>query len=316
MGEAIIARMYSENPFYDMYLFSKAFLSNQLARIAPALYVKLTRQTGRGKLWMSGDEDGGYFLRCYKEYFELIGLNIDESGNYLRGKKVLEYGPGDILGIALLMYAHGADSVDCVDRFPIEKRSPKNIEVYRILLDSLDGIKRIRGNQAFRISGRIESGFNPQAISFSVTPDGLAPAERKYDLVISRAVLEHVNDLERTLVNICRVLKQDGISIHHVDLKSHGLDRYQAFDFLTWPEILYRSMYSHKGFPNRWRIDKYKEWIEKSGLRCNKLIPLGRLEEEKIEIIKPMLAKQFRQLSTEELSWLEFWMVLEHDRKS
>jgi SAM-dependent methyltransferase len=316
MGEAIIARMYSENPFYDMLLFSKAFLSNQLARIAPALYVKLTRQTGRGELLVRGDEDGGYFLRCYKEYFELIGLNIDESGNYLRGKKVLEYGPGDILGIALLMYANGADSVDCVDRFPIEKRSPKNIEVYRILLDSLDGIKRIRGNQAFRISGRIESGFNPQAISYSVTPDGLAPAEQKYDLVISRAVLEHVNDLERTLANICRVLKQDGISIHQVDLKSHGLDRYQAFDFLTWPETLYRSMYSHKGFPNRWRIDKYKEWIEKSGLRCNKLIPLGRLEEEKIEIIKPMLAKQFRQLSTEELSWLEFWMVLEHDRKS
>jgi len=71
-----------------------------------------------------------------------------------------------------------------------------------------------------------------------------------------------------------------------------------------------------KGFPNRWRIDKYKELIERCGLKCNKFAPLGRLEEKEIEVIKPAMAKQFHHLSLEELSWLEFWMVLEHERKT
>jgi SAM-dependent methyltransferase len=307
--------MYSENFLYDLLLFTNAFLSNQLARYAPSLYLKLTRQRERRKEITGGDEDADYFLRCFDEYFEQIGMKIGESEEYLKGKKILEYSPGDILGVALLMYANGAESVNCVDRFPLEKKSVKNLQVYQLLLDSLNGKKRDRGNQAFRLSGKVDSGFNPNAITYSVTPDGLAPNGYKYDLIISRAVLEHVNDLGGTLNNIRRVLRKDGISIHLVDLKSHGLDRYQTFDFLTWPEFIYRSMYSHKGFPNRWRIDKYRELVKKSGLRCNKFAPMGRLEEERIAIIRHGLAKQFSHLSLEELSWLEFWMVLEHDCK-
>src|SRR5262245_372982 len=315
MGEVEIVIMYSENPVLDILHFSHAFLSNQLARFVPSLYIKLTRQTGRSSQVTSRYETAFYFIRCFREYIDQIGLSFDQSEEYLKGKKVLEYGPGDILGVALLMYAHGAESVHCVDRFPIEKKSLKNLQVYQFLLDSIDRGKRARAKKAFNVSGKVDSGFNPNAITYSVTPDGLAPNGLKYDLIISRAVLEHVNDLESTLNNISRVLKQGGISIHQVDLKSHGLDRYQPFDFLTWLEILYRSMYSHKGFPNRWRIDKYKELIEKSGLSCNKFAPLGKLEQEKIEIIKPGLAKQFRHLSPEELSWLEFWMILEHGSK-
>jgi len=316
MGKAVMARMYSENPLRDLYHFSHAFLSNQVARFAPSLYIKFTRQTGRGKKVTSQMETAVYFFRCFADYIDQIGLSIDQSEEYLRGKKVLEYGPGDILGVALLMYAYGAECVHCVDRFPIEKKSPNNLQVYQFLLDSIDDGKRERGKQAFKVTGRVDSGFNPNAITYSVTPDGLAPNGHKYDLIISRAVLEHVNNLESTIKNIRRVLKRGGISIHQVDLKSHGLDRYQTFDFLTWPEFLYRSMYSHKGYPNRWRIDKYRELVEKSGLSCNKLVPLGKLEEEKIGIIKPRLAKQFRHLTPEELSWLEFWMVLQHDWKS
>ncbi len=302
--------MYSENRANDVLLFGKAFLSNQLARFAPSLYVKLTHPTGRGGGERSGSQDADYFIRCFTEYFEQLGLNIEESEQYLKGKKVLEYGPGDILGMALLMYAHGAETVHCVDRFPLEKMSEKNLEIYNILLGFLEDEKRVRAKNAFRENGKPESGFNPNAITYSVVPDGLVRREKEYDLIISRAVLEHVNDLEKTLLDIGKALKKGGISIHEVDLKSHGLDRYQTFDFLTWPDMLYRLMYSHKGYPNRWRIDKYKEWIKRSGLRCNKFVPTEKLEQEKIDIIMPKVAKPFRHISAEELSWLGFWMVL------
>ena len=36
------------------------------------------------------------------------------------------------------------------------------------------------------------------------------------------------------MLDIQRSMKAGGLSVHQVDLKSHGLDRYVAFDFLTW----------------------------------------------------------------------------------
>lgn len=303
--------MYTESPINDIYLFTKALCSNQLARYAPKLYVNLTNQTGRG----TGEEIAevaDYFIRCFQDYRAQIGLNEAEFSDYLTGKSILEYGPGDILGVALLMYAHGAERICCVDRFPLAKLSDKNIQVYTHILNSLDPRKRERANQAFNDNGNPSSGFNPQAICYKVTASGLSGASSEYDLIISRAVLEHVNDLEATMLDIKRSMKADGISIHEVDLKSHGLDRYTAFDFLTWPGILYKLMYNHKGFPNRWRADRYKELAEQSGLHVKELNPTEKLGQEKISVIYPKLAKEFRHLSPDDLSWLGFSMVLEH----
>jgi hypothetical protein len=71
-------------------------------------------------------------------------------------------------------------------------------------------------------------------------------------------------------------------------------------------------MYSHKGFPNRWRVDKYRECAENSNLRVRQLSPTGRLEQKQIDIIFPKLAKTFGRVARDDLSWTGFWMVLEH----
>lgn len=305
--------MYSENPAHDIKLFAKAFLSNQLARFAPALWVKLTGQTGRGADEPDTSEIADYFLSCFREHFQQLGLDEAGAAGFLTGKRVLEYGPGDILGVALLMYAHGAEAVYCVDRFPLQATSAKNVEVYRKLLALLEGPARARAERAFTVPGQPESGFNPAAIAYLVTPDGLSGRSREFDLIISRAVLEHVNDLDKTLADIAAALKPGGVSIHQVDLKSHGLDRYRAYDFLTWPSALYGLMYSHKGFPNRWRIDKYRESVQLAGLVASKLEPIGRVAPEDIAFIRPHVDRRFRALPPDELAWLGFWMVLAHD---
>lgn len=304
--------MYSKHPVNDCMLFVKAFLSNQLAKLVPSLYVKLTRQTGRGNEEETASEIANYFIQCFDEYFERIGVSENNRKAWLQGKTILEYGPGDILGVAVLMYAHGAESVHCVDRFPLAQASEKNIAVYKILLESLSDDRKLRANQLFLEKGRPESGFSPDAVQYLVTKDGLSGKYQTYDLIISRAVLEHVNDIEKTLLDICGALKKNGVSIHQVDLKSHGLDRYQDFDFLTWPELLYRLMYSHKGFPNRWRVDKYENIVTAAGMRLKELSPTGTLELQKIKFIQPKLAKSFRHIPTDRLSWLGFWMILEH----
>ena len=303
--------MYTENPAKDVFLFAKAFLSNQLARFAPKLYVNLTHQTGRGEAQEDALEVANYFSRCFGDYAEQIGIGAREFPDYLAGKSILEYGPGDVLGVALLMYAHGAIRVTCVDKFPLSSLSPKNIKVYTHILNSLDAKHRERADGAFMERGNPASGFKPDIMTYKVTKNGLSGASGGYDLIISRAVLEHVSDLEETMRDIQRGLKAGGISVHQVDLKSHGLDRYIAFDFLTWPSTIYKLMYNHKGFPNRWRVDKYKALAARAGLEIKKLRPTDQLSQEKVKSVYPKVAREFRDLSLEDLSWLGFWMTLE-----
>lgn len=306
--------MYTENIGKDGYRFAKAVATNQLARFAPKLYMTLTHETGRGDGGAEPSQTADYFLRCFSDYGERLGYDVEQFDDFLRGKTVLEYGPGDILGVSLLMYAHGAAFVQCVDRFAREKISKANIETYLEILDRLDPEKRRRAADAFNDHGDPGSGFNPAMIRYSVTRDGLINESEAYDLIVSRSVLEHVNHLDLTIRDIANALKPDGVSVHSVDLKSHNLDRYLPFDFLTWPETVYRLMNSHKGRPNRWRVDKYRECVARAGLRFMALAPTGKLQDDQIDRIRPKLAPRFRDLPTEELTWQGFWMVLEPGR--
>ena len=304
--------MYTENRLRDCALFVKAVLSNQLARVSPTLYMRLTHETGRGKTEDSTDEVAAYFSTCFAEYCQRLGWTPEAVAGQLQNKVVLEYGPGDSLGVALLWYAHGAKQVHCVDRFPLQSVSARNAKIYSRLVQGLDGEAQRRANSAFRISGDPSSGFRPEAIEYFVMPDGLIGEGAKYDLVVSRAVLEHVNDLASTMTNIATALHPQGVSIHEVDLRSHGLDRYQPFDFLTWPDFAYHLMFSQKGFPNRWRVDKYRELAAANHLHLTSIEPTMTLSPQQVQRIAPKLANHLRRVSAEELSWMGFWMVLRH----
>lgn len=304
--------MYSQNYARDIKIFAKAIISNQVAHIAPSVYVKLTHQTGRASKEENVEQIACYFKTCFSEYLEQFGTNVGKASEFLAGKRVLEYGPGNMLGVALLMYAFGAESICCTDKFPLQDITDESVEVYNMLINSLDCAQKERANCAFKIYGKPSSGFNNDKIMYKVTKNGLIYGENKFDLIISRSVMEHINDLHRTFANINKYLNSNGLSVHKVDLKSHGLDRYLDFDFLTWPSIIYKLMYGHKGFPNRWRVDKYLDLIKNNALKIRSFSPTGLLEAEKVELIQPYLAKQFRNLSSDELAWLGFWMTLEH----
>lgn len=120
--------LYTENCAKDVVLFAKAVLSNQLARFAPAAYIQLTRHTGRGEEEQTPAQIADYFIQCCHDYRKQLKLDELEFASFLSGKRVLEYGPGDILGVALLMYAHGAEAVHCFDRFPLTARRTR---IYR-----------------------------------------------------------------------------------------------------------------------------------------------------------------------------------------
>lgn len=301
--------MYGRKPIADASRAARAILSNLLAHYAPASYVRLTGQTGRGSAPESAQEVADYFRRCFDDYCEQRGLNLEQAQNWLCGKYLLEYGPGDVPGVALLMLAYGADKVICVDRFSLAQSTPKQIEILERLVEGLVGEPKDRALTCFNVSGDPKSGLRRDKLEYVIKPGGLSGLKATVDCVYSRAVLEHVNNLEATFKDIAEALKPGGITIHQVDLKSHGLHRENLLDFLTWPNWLWSLMYSGKGVPNRWRIDRYRKAIDASGLELQLLEPTLRAQTEDITKVRPYLASAFKELSDEDLSWLGFWLV-------
>lgn len=301
--------MIGQGAFDTIRRVAQATLTNQIARYTPALYVRLTGQTGRGAEEVYLDTVGDYFQKCFDEYFERLGIEKSVQPDFLQGKRILEYGPGDVPGVAMLMVAHGADQVVCVDRFPLVRMSPKNVEIVRLMLERLPDAQRARAEACFSQSGNPVSGFEAKHIEYLVRPSGLSGFKDETDLVISRAVLEHVNDLPASFRDMYAALKPGGVAIHLVDLKSHGLHRNNPLDFLNWPGWLWSMMYSAKGVPNRLRVDAYRQAVAQTGFELVELKPTLIASTEDIRNVRPHLAEAFKNLSDEDLSWLGFWLV-------
>lgn len=274
------------------------------------MYVKWTRQTGRGdRSGETPDEVAEYFLSSFQEYFDVLGVQRDAICSYLADKVLVEYGPGDLPGVALLMIAFGAAQVVCVDRFPLVGFSPFAAATIESLRGRLPTDARRRVDQVLRGSTSGANGFDERHLQYRVMRDGLCGLRSRADLVFSRAVLEHVNDLAATFADMAAALRPTGVAIHLVDLKSHGLHQQSPLDFLAWPTWLWSLMYSAKGVPNRWRIDRYRHELAACGLEMQQLRPVGTYSSAEIAAARPHLAPEFRSLSEEDLAPKGFWLV-------
>jgi len=294
------------------FRFARAALTNQVALLFPRLYIQLTKQTGRGSGEESFDDIAEYFHLCFREYFERLAIPPDRIPQFLHGKHLIEYGPGDFPGVAILMYAWGAEKIYCVDRFPMMVFSEKNIAALRRLLDALPPEQKHRANHCFVSVGSPESGLRQDCIEYVVNGKGLSGLRNAAHLIYSRAVLEHVNDLEASVDDMKAALREGGTMIHKVDLKSHGLHKTNRLDFLTWSDIAWRLMYSAKGVPNRLRVDRYRNALNQADFKIEYMEPVEKALQSEIEEVRADLAKNFRNLSNDDLGWLSFWLIARH----
>ena len=296
----------------DGMRIAHATTTNVIARFFPRWYVSLTAQTGRGSEEETPQSIANYFRKCFDDYLDVLEVPASERGKFLEGKHVIEYGPGDLPAVAILMVAFGAESIVCVDRFPLVRISLTNQRVLDLMLASLDAPQRERAKQCFRVAGDYASGLNPERIRYQIHPKGLSGMKAWADLLISRAALEHVNDLDATFEDMRQAMKPQAWSVHQVDLKSHGLHRLNPLDFLTWPAWLWKLMYGYKGFPNRLRVDSYRRILHRMGMKIIGLKPTLLASQEDIQAIRPHLCRSFRTVSDVDLSWLGFWLVFRH----
>ncbi len=301
--------MFGHRPAADAFRFFKAAVGNAVAAAAPAAYMRWTGETGRGRATESPAAAARYFRDTADDLVREFAAR--RGGRGLDGVSIIEYGPGDVLALALLCISRGAERVLCVDRFPLVRSDRRRTEILRSLLETMPESERRKALEAFTDPRDPSSPFRPDRIAYEIRTDGCSGKCAAFDLAHSRAVLEHASRLDKLFADMRRALKPGGLSLHLVDLKSHGLHRESPLDFLTWPDRAWKLMYGARGAPNRLRVDAYRRAACEAGLKSVTTTVIDRAAAADISAVRPHLSEAFRDLLDEDLSVLGFWLAAE-----
>jgi SAM-dependent methyltransferase len=259
-----------------------------------------------------------YIEKQFADYIKYASLSPDS----LQGKRVLELGPGDNLGVALKFLAAGAASVVCLDRFYSKRNAAHEREIYKALRESLSAQEQTRFDEAVNLTGDVQ--FNPEKLQsvYGLSLEGFAgKLAHKFDLILSCAVLEEIYDPDPVFAAMDKLLAQGGSLVHVIDLGDYGMFRNQGMHpltFLTISESIYKHMASDSGLPNRKRLGYYLKKMQELGYQSKffvtSLLPQGRLEpaaeyapgkfkldSNLVAEIRNKLADDFQKLSEEEL---------------
>jgi hypothetical protein len=267
------------------------------------------------------DESVSYVERVVGEYQRHAGLDPDA----LAAATVLELGPGDSLGVALRLLGMGATRVVSLDRFVPWRDPAQQRRINEALVSLIPEAERDRLHPVLDEDGSIRTAQD-RLVLIEGTPiedaDGVLDAG-SFDVLISRAVLAHVYDLDTAYGTMDRLLAAGGRMAHKVDLSDIGLftnGGQHPLTFLTIPDPIWDRMRRYAGHSNRNLIDYHQRKLTELGysfdIRVTRLI--GGEEFEPIEMdavgsrlaparalieeIRPKLLPRYRELSDEELA--------------
>lgn len=293
--------------------------------------------SGSTGLSMSVEDAADYARRVVADY---ITYGAGGDAERLKGKDVLEIGPGDNLGVALLLLAKGARTVTCIDGFAPNFNAQHNSHIYGAIYNTLTAEERERVNDVVTLQpdGTATVGGDRLISRYGVPMDAAqAPlAPRRYDIVISRAVLEHLGNLEMGWKNMVHCLRPDGEMWHKVDFRCHTLfEQIHPLYFLTISDSLWRLISRPDPTLNRLRLPTYRELAARDfrDSRCYLTHIVGESEIsphveslvlgthynqrhlDLVRAIRPQLQKYFSGYSDEDLLVTGVFLALRGVRK-
>ena len=202
-----------------------------------------------------------YIEDVYRDYLRYGGLTAAD----LEGARVLEVGPGDNLGVGLRFLADGAAEFVGVDRFRAHRYDDQQQAIYEAVREALDPAARERAS--------VERLERVEGVPAERAAEALRG--RQFDLIISRAVLEHVYDTDATFDAMDALLAPGGRMLHKVDLRDHGMftgGGLHPLEFLTVGPATYRRMTFYSGKPNRRLASWYRQKLAALGYDARFLV--------------------------------------------
>ena len=245
-------------------------------------------------------EQPDYAYEVFKKHFDRV-----DFARKMDGFVAMELGPGDSLFSALLASAFGASASWLIDT---GRYAQRDLAPYRAMLDYLAKV----GLSVPRLSkiGSLNELLEVCNARYEV--DGLAslrmmPAQ-SVDLIYSQVVCEHIRKKEflDIMRELRRVLRDDGVSSHCVDLRDHLGG---ALQNLRFPEKLWeRNFMANAGFyTNRLRYSEMIRLFQQAGFEVE-VVKVERWET--LPTPRRKLAPEFQDWDDDELCIREFDVIL------
>jgi SAM-dependent methyltransferase len=279
--------------------------------------------SGSTGLSMSVEDAADYARRVVADY---ITYGAGGDTQRLIGKDVLEVGPGDNLGVAFLLLAKGARTVTCVDGFAPNFDADHNARIYAAIYNALsvEEQQNVHDVIALHSDGTATVGGVRLVCRYEVPMDAITSPlpSQSYDIVISRAVLEHLGDLQSGWKNMVQCLRPDGEMWHKVDFRCHNLfGQIHPLYFLTVPDAIFTPISRPDPTLNRLRSPTYRElaaeYFQESRSYITHIVGekefaphvdvlirgthYGQRHLEILQAIRPRLLKRFSTYSDEDL---------------
>src|SRR5215469_5073307 len=208
-----------------------AYVANDFTRGWKQRLGHIQSESGSTHRNLEVEESVRYVEEVFNDY--IVYGNLDE----VRGTAA-EVGPGDTAGVALLLRGAGCETVDLVDRFRSRRNAEQQERIYQMLAarhglstnawhdDDLPGI-------TWRIGSSAEAYFARRA------NEGQRGC---YDLIVSRATLEHLYDPLGAIRSMTKCLKPGGQMLHKVDFRDHGMftPAQPELTYLRYPSWVHR----------------------------------------------------------------------------
>lgn len=254
-----------------------AFVQNSYALTCAARIAVNYAKAARYRLGNLGTKSGnvhtGLELDASVAYIERV---FDDYKRYAGVKRfsgrVAELGPGDNCGVGLLFLNDGCETADLLDRFYAERDPQQQRRIYRRLFEVCP-----------TLSDRFSTSFPDADDSFPGIQWHYGPAaaaevffrdHRDFDVIVSRAVLEHLYDPISAVHDMADALRPGGVMLHAVDFRDHGIftPRFHELKFLEVPAPIYPHMTRASGGPNRILAPAYRRALQEAGLEFQILV--------------------------------------------
>ncbi|MCK4627201.1 MAG: methyltransferase domain-containing protein, partial [Phycisphaerae bacterium] len=199
--------------------------------------------------------------RCVKYDFQVVENWLGYLEAYLgkpveiKGKNILELGPGQDLGIGLILLAKGARKYNAVDAHDLLAQSSENF--YEALFRRLekDSYERATIAELHRQLECVQSG-RANRLNYLCRKDfDLSVLEgEQVDFVFSQAAFEHFDDVARTIEQLNQVVCPGAVFLAVIDLQTHTrwLRERDPLNIYRYSDSYYR-LCRYTGQPNRLR---------------------------------------------------------------
>jgi hypothetical protein len=274
-----------------------------------------------GRVTHTGGTDSGRY--CYAVWMRHLVSGFNNGLCTAHPRTVAELGPGDSLGIGIAALLSGAQFYYGFDVLPLANPA-RNLAVFDELLQLYRARAAIPGSDEFpevrpalpsyafpsnvvrfdearvqAIRASIDDPFCPDSLIRYVSPwsDNDLIQAGEIDLILSQAVLEHIDEIDEAYASMRRWLKASGWMSHQIDFRSHAT----ATDWnghWTYGDTLWRLMRGRRAyFINRRPYSDHISMLSKSGFRI-----VAEQKSSGPALDRRRLSRSFQRLSDEDLT--------------